>query len=60
MHFWPRKTDLALDAVRRGQKASPDDPRLVEREGDITAASATPPRRFATTSAWPPWRRRTR
>ena len=40
------KTDLALDAVRRGQKASPDDPRLVEREGDITrrlgdAAQAT-------------------
>jgi superkiller protein 3 len=30
------KTDLALDAVRRGQKASPDDPRLVEREGDIS------------------------
>ena len=29
------KTGLALDAVRRGQKASPDDPRLVEREGDI-------------------------
>jgi choline-sulfatase len=30
------KTDLALDAVRRGQKASPDDPRLAEREGDIS------------------------
>lgn len=30
------KAELALDAVRRGQKASPDDPRLVEREGDIT------------------------
>jgi arylsulfatase A-like enzyme/tetratricopeptide (TPR) repeat protein len=30
------KTDLALDAVRRGQTASPDDPRLVEREGDVS------------------------
>jgi choline-sulfatase len=30
------KADLALDAVRRGQKASPDDPRLIEREGDIS------------------------
>ncbi len=30
------KNGLALDAVRRGQKASPDDPRLVEREGDIS------------------------
>ena len=27
--------DQALDAVRRGEKAAPDDPRLVEREGDI-------------------------
>jgi len=27
--------DLALDALRRGEKAAPDDPRLVEREGDI-------------------------
>ena len=26
---------LALDAVRRGQKASPNDPALVDREGDI-------------------------
>ena len=29
------KVDQALDAVRRGQKAAPDDPRLIEREGDI-------------------------
>jgi choline-sulfatase len=29
------KADQALDAVRRGQKAAPDDPRLIEREGDI-------------------------
>ena len=29
------QASLALDAVRRGQKASPDDPALVEREGDI-------------------------
>ena len=29
------KVDRALDAVRRGQKAVPDDPRLIEREGDI-------------------------
>ena len=29
------KVDLALDAVRRGEKAVPDDPRLIEREGDI-------------------------
>ena len=29
------KVDQALDAVRRGQKAVPDDPRLIEREGDI-------------------------
>lgn len=32
------KTALALDAVRRGQTALPDDPRLVEREGDIGRA----------------------
>ena len=31
--------NLALDAVRRGQKAAPDDPRLVEREGDIERGS---------------------
>jgi len=29
------KVDQALDAVRRGQKVAPDDPRLIEREGDI-------------------------
>jgi tetratricopeptide (TPR) repeat protein len=29
------KVDQALEAVRRGQKAAPDDPRLIEREGDI-------------------------
>lgn len=29
------RPDRALDAVRRGQKASPDDPRLIEMEGDI-------------------------
>jgi choline-sulfatase len=29
------QVDQALDAVRRGEKAAPDDPRLIEREGDI-------------------------
>jgi arylsulfatase A-like enzyme/Flp pilus assembly protein TadD len=29
------KVDQAIEAVRRGQKAAPDDPRLIEREGDI-------------------------
>jgi arylsulfatase A-like enzyme/Flp pilus assembly protein TadD len=29
------KADQALDTVRRGQKAALDDPRLIEREGDI-------------------------
>ena len=29
------KVDQALDAVRRGEKAVPGDPRLIEREGDI-------------------------
>jgi arylsulfatase A-like enzyme/tetratricopeptide (TPR) repeat protein len=29
------KPALALDALRRGQKALPDDPQLVDREGDI-------------------------
>jgi arylsulfatase A-like enzyme/Flp pilus assembly protein TadD len=34
-HLADGKTSLALDALRRGQKASPDDPRLIEVEGDI-------------------------
>jgi choline-sulfatase len=29
------KIEQALDAVRRGEKAAPNDPRLIEREGDI-------------------------
>jgi arylsulfatase A-like enzyme/Flp pilus assembly protein TadD len=35
VHLADRKPNLALAAIRRGQKAAPDDPRLVEREGDI-------------------------
>ncbi len=35
VHVADGKAALALDAVRRGQKAAPDDPRLVEREGDL-------------------------
>ncbi len=34
-HLADRNVKLALAAIRRGQKAAPDDPRLVEREGDI-------------------------
>ena len=34
-HLANGRTDLALEAIRRGQKASPDDPGLIEREGDI-------------------------
>jgi choline-sulfatase len=34
-HLADGRVDQALDALRRGQKAAPDDPRLVEREGDI-------------------------
>ena len=34
-HLADGKPNLAIDAVRRGQKALPDDPRLIEREGDI-------------------------
>jgi arylsulfatase A-like enzyme/Flp pilus assembly protein TadD len=34
-HLADGRFDQALDAVRRGQKAAPDDPRLIEREGDI-------------------------
>lgn len=34
-HLADGKASLALDAVRRGQKAAPNDPRLIEREGDI-------------------------
>lgn len=34
-HLASGNVSLALDAVRRGQKASPSDPRLIEREGDI-------------------------
>ena len=55
------KVDQALDAVRRGEKAAPDDPRLIEREGDIerrTRRRANRPR--APTSAWRRWPRATR
>ena len=34
-HLADGQIDRALDAVRRGEKAAPDDPRLIEREGDI-------------------------
>ena len=34
-HLADGKVDHALDAVRRGEKAAPGDPRLIEREGDI-------------------------
>ena len=34
-HLADGKVDQALDAVRRGEKAAPGDPRLIEREGDI-------------------------
>ena len=34
-HLADGRFDEALDAVRRGHKAAPDDPRLIEREGDI-------------------------
>ena len=34
-HLADGQVDRALAAVRRGQKASPEDPRLIEREGDI-------------------------
>ena len=34
-HLAGGKAPLALEAIRRGQKAAPDDPRLVEREGDL-------------------------
>jgi len=34
-HLADGRSDLALDAIHRGRKASPDDPRLIEREGDI-------------------------
>ncbi len=34
-HMAEGKANLALDALARGLKASPDDPRLIEREGDI-------------------------
>lgn len=34
-HLADGKAALALEAIRRGQKAAPDDPRLVEREGDL-------------------------
>ena len=34
-HLADGKPALALEALRRGQKALPDDPRLVDREGDI-------------------------
>jgi len=34
VHLADGKPDLALDAVRRGLTVSPDDPRLIELEGD--------------------------
>ena len=34
-HLADGKATLALDAVRRGQRAAPEDPRLIDREGDI-------------------------
>jgi tetratricopeptide (TPR) repeat protein len=34
-HLGDGKPALALEAVRRGQKVLPDDPRLIDREGDI-------------------------
>lgn len=34
-HLADGNATLALAAVRRGQKAAPDDPRLIEREGDL-------------------------
>jgi arylsulfatase A-like enzyme/Flp pilus assembly protein TadD len=34
-HLADGKATLALEAVRRGQRAAPDDPRLIEREGDL-------------------------
>jgi len=36
------RPNLALDAVRRGLKVSPDDPRLVEREGDVARHTGDP------------------
>jgi tetratricopeptide (TPR) repeat protein len=35
VHMAEGKANLALDALARGQQASPEDPRLIEREGDI-------------------------
>ena len=34
-HMADGKPALALDAIARGRKALPDDPRLIDREGDI-------------------------
>jgi arylsulfatase A-like enzyme/Flp pilus assembly protein TadD len=34
-HLADGMVDRALDAMRRGEKAAPSDPRLIEREGDI-------------------------
>ena len=54
------KVDQALDSVRRGQKAAPDDPRLIEREGDIERREGGATRPPAPTSAWRRWPRATR
>ncbi len=35
VHLADGKPNLALEAVRRGLKVAPDDPRLIEREGDV-------------------------
>jgi arylsulfatase A-like enzyme len=35
VHLADGKPNLALDAVRRGLKVSPQDPRLIERDGDV-------------------------
>jgi choline-sulfatase len=42
VHLADGKPGLALDAVRRGLKLAPDDPRLIEREGDVARRMADP------------------
>jgi tetratricopeptide (TPR) repeat protein len=54
------KVDQALDAVRRGQKVAPDDPRLIEREGDIERRKGAAKSPLARSSAWRRWPRATR
>ena len=38
-HLASGHAKLAIDVVRRGQKAAPNDPRLIDREGDLARAS---------------------